>query len=62
MILTILVIILVISISKASRQTREYNRRMQEREEERHAMLLHLMNRYAQQDVRLYVEENEVTE
>ena len=62
MILTILAIILIISISKASKETREYNRRMQEREEERHAMLLHLMNRYAQQDVRLYVEENEVTE
>lgn len=62
MILTILAIILVISISKASKETREYNRRMQEREEERHAMLLHLMNRYVQQDVRLYVEENEVTE
>ena len=62
MILTILAIILVISISKASRETREYNRRMQEREEERHAMLLHLMNRYVQQDVRLYVEENEVNQ
>lgn len=61
MILTILIIILVISISKASKQTREYNRRMQEREEERHAMLMHLMNRYAQQDIRLYIEENEAS-
>ena len=61
MILTILVIILVISISKASRQTREYNRRMQEREEEYHTMMMHLMNRYAQQDIRLYIEENEVS-
>lgn len=62
MILTILAIILVISISRASRETREYNRRMQEREEERHAILMQLMNRYAQQqDIRLYIEENEVS-
>lgn len=62
MILTILIIILILSISKASKQTREYNRRMQEREEERHAMLMHLMNRYVQQqDIRLYIEENEVS-